>query len=330
MSTIAASPDATSVKQRLFRTRPEDVLPLDIQHQRIYILPTRRGLAYLFSLLVMLVASINYALSLGYALCFLLTGLFAASLLHTYRNVAGITFEKILSQNVFAGERAHFSITTGNKTKLGRTGVTLKCTDASDVIDIATEDTARATLVKTTTTRGILKLGRITITSSYPIGLWRTWCYLHSGEHVLVYPSPEKSPPPLPSQSKDEQGETVQISNQGDVSGLREYHPGDTLSSIAWKTAARGQGLYVKTFDDEKSGGETHFNLAATGLQDTEQQLSRLCAWVLAAEKAQTDYSFDLEETNLMLGHGTEHKRLALAALAKYGITVDRSERTPP
>lgn len=325
MSTTAASPDATSFKQRLFRTRAEDVLPLDIEHQRIYILPTKRGLAYLFSLLIMLVASINYALSLGYALCFLLTGLFAASLLHTYRNVAGITCEKITSENVFAGERAHFAVVMKNKSKLERIGVTLKCTDASDVIDIVSKETARATLIKTTTTRGTFKLGRITITSSYPLGLWRTWCYVHSSEHIMVYPSPEKSAPPLPSISTDAQGETVQITNQGDVSGLREYHPGDAISSIAWKAAARGQGLFVKTFDDQNAGGQTHFNLAATSLQDTEQQLSRLCAWVLAAEKAQTDYSFDLEETNLALGHGAKHKRCALTALAKYGAPAIRS-----
>jgi len=283
MDSVTASPENTSFKQRLFRSRPEDALPLDIQHQRIYILPTRRGLAFLFSLLIMLVASMNYALSLGYALCFLLTGLFAASLLHTYRNVAGITCEKITSDNVFAGESLRFTITIKNKTKLARTGVTLKCTDASDVIDVKPGQNAQALLVKPTKNRGIYKLGRITITSSYPLGLWRTWCYLHSSADAIVYPTPEASPPPLPSQVIDSQGENVLKASQGDISGLREYNPGDSISSIAWKAAARGQGLFVKTFEDESAGGETHLNLALTGLQDTEQRLSRLCAWVLAA-----------------------------------------------
>jgi len=325
MTTATASPEATSFRQRLFRTRPEDVLPLDIEHQRIYILPTKRGLAFLFSLLIMLVASINYALSLGYALCFLLTGLFAASLLHTYRNVASVTCEKITTENVFAGERAQFKVTIKNKTKLERIGVTLKCNDASDVININAGESSHALLNKTTTARGILKLGRITITSSYPLGLWRTWCYVHSGEHCIVYPSPEHSPPPLPSQNTDAKGETARKANQGDVAGVREYNPGDAIASIAWKAAARGQGLFVKTFDDENAGGETHLNLAATGLHDTEQQLSRLCAWVLSAEKTQTDYSFDIQGTHdtqgthLTAGRGVNHKHKALMALAHYG-----------
>jgi len=322
MTSATAKLDKKSFSQRLFRTRPEDVLPLNIEHQRIYILPTKRGLAYLFSLLIMLVASINYALSLGYALCFLLTGLFAASLLHTYRNVAGIRCEKISAQNVFAGERVQFLVSIKNNSMLDRIGVRLKCADASDVIDIKSEEASQASLVKNTASRGLLKLGRITITSSYPIGLWRTWCYLHSNEHCMVYPSPENNAPPLPTLSTDAQGETAQKSMQGDVAGLRDYQPGDAIASVAWKAAARGQGLFVKTFDDETAGGQTHFNLAVTGLQETEQQLSRLCAWILAAEQAQTDYSFDLADMHLAPGHGKTHKHRALIALASYGTST--------
>lgn len=322
MSAAAAPTEAPSFAQRLFRTRADDVLPLDIAHQRIYILPTKRGLAYLFSLLIMLIASINYALSLGYALCFLLTGLFAASLLHTYRNVAGITCQTVSSENLFVGQRAHFAVSIKNKTKLDRIGVRLKCAQASDVIDIDSGQISRAVLSKATNTRGILKLGRITITSSYPLGLWRTWCYLHSDEDCMVYPSPEQSPPPLPSLHNHTTGEKPRQTHQGDVAGLREYHPGDAISSIAWKAAARGQGLFVKTFDEENAGGETHLSLASTDLHDTEQQLSRLCAWVLAAEKSQTDYAFDVEDTQLAPGHGPNHQLNALMALATYGTST--------
>lgn len=319
MSTLSAPAEPTSFKQRLFRTRPEDTLPLSLHHQRIYILPTRRGLAYLFSLLIMLIAAVNYALSLGYALCFLLTGLFAASLLHTYRNVAGLKCEKITSAHTFAGEDAHFRINMANDSALDRVGIMIKSTDTSDVIDIKTDASEQAVLVKATTERGTRKLGRLTITSTYPLGLWRCWCYVHSDAETIVYPKPEDSPPPMPAQSIESQGQQNRKANQGDIAGLREYHPGDAISSVAWKAAARGQGLFVKTFDDEQSGGETHFDLTATGLQDLEQQLSRLCAWVLLAEKAQTEYSFDLSDTRLELDAGDKQKKSALVALAKYG-----------
>ncbi len=320
MTSTTATPESVSFKQRLFRTRPEDELPLRIEHQRIYILPTRRGLAYLFSLLIMLIASVNYALNLGYALCFLLTGLFAASLLHTYKNVAGISFKTIRVDNVFAGELAAFEINVENDTGLDRTGITLKSEQVSSVIDVNAQSTATATIRKPTTQRGILSLGRITVTSTYPLGLWRTWCYVHSGESATVYPATEKSPPPLPSQATAENGEQQRKGTQGDISGVREYHTGDTISSIAWKAAARGQGLFVKTFEQENAGGETRLNLSVTGLTDVEQQLSRLAAWVVNAEKAHIAYAFDLNHIQLEPACGFTHSHEALTALATHGL----------
>ena len=45
-----------------------------LNQHNIYILPTRGGWAFGLTLLVMLVASINYPLNLGYVLTFLLAG----------------------------------------------------------------------------------------------------------------------------------------------------------------------------------------------------------------------------------------------------------------
>ncbi|MGA7983622.1 MAG: DUF58 domain-containing protein, partial [Burkholderiales bacterium] len=52
-------------------------------HRRVYIVPTRVGWLYGATLGIMLIGSINYALSLGFALTFLLTGLGLAGMVHT-------------------------------------------------------------------------------------------------------------------------------------------------------------------------------------------------------------------------------------------------------
>ena len=54
------------------RLTPRDVLLLT--QRNVYILPTRPGLMLAATLLVLLVASINYQLNLGYLLTFLLAG----------------------------------------------------------------------------------------------------------------------------------------------------------------------------------------------------------------------------------------------------------------
>ena len=55
----------------LIRSRRIDGGPVVLDRKRIYILPTRRGLLFAVFLLVMLLGSINYALSLGFVLTFL-------------------------------------------------------------------------------------------------------------------------------------------------------------------------------------------------------------------------------------------------------------------
>ena len=53
----------------------------------------------------MLLTSLNYALALGVGVTFLLAGLVAAALLHTFRNLAGIEIRPLAAGETFAGGR---------------------------------------------------------------------------------------------------------------------------------------------------------------------------------------------------------------------------------
>lgn len=306
------------IEQRIFRSRPEDTLPIKIQHQRIYILPTRRGVAFLLSLLLMLLASINYALSLGYALSFLLTGLFAASLLHTYRNVAGISVKSIKSQSVYAKEQTQYTIVVENSSALARNGISIRTKNANATFNVATQNSATVQLAPVAKQRGYHQLGRLTITSTYPLGLWRTWCYLHTKQQTLVYAAPEKSPPSIKSTAQNSEGDNPQKANQGEIAGVRDYQAGDPPSSIAWKAAARGQGLFVKTFEEETQGSDAQLSLSATGVQELEHQLSRLTAWAIHAESLGVDFSLTLPDKHIALNNGPTHLHDVLKALALY------------
>ena len=68
--------------------------PSDTQlltQRNIYILPTRAGFMFALTLLVLLVASLNYQLNLGYVLTFLLAGSGAVSLHITHGTLRGLT-----------------------------------------------------------------------------------------------------------------------------------------------------------------------------------------------------------------------------------------------
>ncbi len=314
--------------QRVFRTRAEDALPIAVRHQRIYILPTVRGCAFLVALLLMLVASINYALSLGYALSFLLTGLFAATLLHTYRNLAGLELLAIRAGDAFAGEPLAFTLELAERTGLERTGIDVRAAappvgrvdGATARADLPANGTTSLELAVATRARGVRPLGRLTLSSDWPLGLWRTWSYVHAPDAGLVWPAPEPAPPPLPvGGAGDGDGARVRTSD-GDVAGLASYVPGDSPSRIAWKSAARGTGLKVRLFDDAAPTSATVLALDAAGAGGPEERLSRLCAWVLEAERRGTDYALELPGKRIDASAGPAHRRAVLDALARAGV----------
>jgi len=78
--------------------------------------------------------------------------------------------------------------------------------------------------------------------------------------------------------------------------------------------------LQVKTFEDEQQGGEVVLTQQATMQHELEAQLSRLSAWVIAAEQSQNQYALTLSDNQLPLNNGIAHKKLALESLALHGI----------
>src|SRR5690349_7577818 len=79
-------------------------------HRRVYIVPTRLGWLFALTLFILLIGSINYALSLGFALTFLLGGLGLAGMVHTARNLARMAVSVGRVEPVFAGEAAQFRL----------------------------------------------------------------------------------------------------------------------------------------------------------------------------------------------------------------------------
>ena len=262
--------------QRLFRSRADDQLPVTLSHQRVYILPTSLGWSFLFSLLLMLVASINYALSLGYALCFLLTGLFGACLLSTSRNLAGLRVVSINSPRGQVGAQREYRLLLENPSRHQAIGIDLNAAALAPAsCEIPPTEQLHITLTGAASERGWNPLGRVTISSDFPLGLWRAWGYLHVPADCLVWPAAETEAPALPQQINADAGEhqdhnaTQQQAFSGTTSGaLRRYRDGDSSAHIAWRALARGQGLHSRASDADVADTEIAldwFSTATTG-----------------------------------------------------------------
>ena len=84
-------------------------------------MPSRAGLAFCVTLLLLLVVSINYQLSLGFALTFLLAGSAAASMQMTHGSLRGLTLHLKPLVPAFDGDAAVLEVVVTNpgKSRLG-------------------------------------------------------------------------------------------------------------------------------------------------------------------------------------------------------------------
>lgn len=337
----SADNSASQVEQRFFRTRALDELPIRLTHDRIYILPTRRGLVFIVGLLVMLVTSMNYALGLGYGLCFLLTGLFSASLLATYRNVQSITLTTITAAQCSVGESLEFELELHNPNRLDMhiISVSDRVGHCTDLPQLASQQSLTTLLRVTATTRGWQALGRLRVRSEYPLGLWFAWGYWHAPSRGLVLPASERAAPAPPETQteRDDEGSAENHSGQassGEIHAIRPYQSGDRLSSIHWKASARGMGLHTREFETNATphSMELHWNDTAA-LTDTEKRVSRLAAWCRQCDLDSQPFSLQLpgqtKLSNTDPGSTSSQPAAHLQACLKALALFDKSDTYP-
>ena len=321
MSTLSLSTSwFARAKQRFWRLAPSDRDPVILRHSRIYILPTRRGFALIATLVVMLLTAMNYALSLGYAMTFVAAGMVAAALLATFRNLAGIASAPVAAGEAFAGGEVTFTLSLASRDR-ERTGIVVSASDGeSEVIDLPADATRPVVLSVVAPRRGSQPLGRVTLSSNFPLGLWRGWAYVHFPFSAFIYPAPETAPPLSPTSRLGIDPQRAARAADAELGGLRDYERGDPHNRIAWKAVARGGGWYTKQFEGGSGSGalDLDWSELPPGL-DEESRLSRLTAWVLAAERETRAFGLRLPGAALERGQGAGHRRAALTALASFG-----------
>lgn len=313
---------AAHLRQRAFRSAPADRAPVVLRHSRIYILPTRRGYAVIATLLLMLLTSLNYALSLGLGVTFLLGGLVAATLLHTFRNLAGIEIKPLAAGDAFAGDQLVFTLSLAAGS-VDRHAITIAANAAQTTSSVKAGVLATVPLAVDARKRGHLPLGRVTLSSAYPLALWRGFAYVHFPLTGVVYPAPEASAPPLPAGDYGVDAQAQGRGDETDLAGLRDYQRGDPLQRVAWKAVARGAGWFSKAFEGTAAGGPLTLEWAHMPHDlDTEGRLSRLAAWILAAERAARPFALSMPGCTLPHAVDPEHRRAALTALALFPDTA--------
>ena len=309
----------------LFRPKIEQGT-ITLTQRRIFIIPTRQGFTLVFVLVLMLLGDINYNLSLGYVLTFLLTMMAVMSMLHAFRNLAHMEIRSGRAEPVFCGEVAQFMLHFNNRSKLPRYQLCLvqsgdsfwKNTNTPLQFDAPAKQDTEVAFPMRTTRRGWLQPGRLTLYTEFPLGLFYCWSYLHFDTRCLVYAKP-LSDAPLPDGSSPDGTGKRSMAGDEDFSGLRKYTAGDALPRIDWKAYARERGLQVKQFSTPL-GEELWLGLADAPDRDEEEKLARMTRWVLDAEAQGLRYGLRMPNGELPPNNGIAHRDECLRRIALFNL----------
>lgn len=310
----------------LFQLKDKEAGEVQLVMRRVFILPTRPGMAFVGLLLIMLIGSVNYNLGLGFALTFFTGSCALVDMYLTAKNLALLHLAPGRAQPVFAGDEAQFELNVRNTTRRDRYAVWLGFQDEGEprqAIDVAAGSSATLVLSRPSKERGWLAAPRVRLFTRFPLGLFGAWAYWQPDLKVLAYPQPEAAAPPLPTTgaAREDGHGTVGLDN---FAGIRNYQPGDPMKHLAWRQIARlhpadGGNLVSKHFE---GGAVSDLLLDLNQLPyhlDIELRLSRLTAWVLEAERRALPYALSVGHRQIAQGQGEAHCAACLRALALYG-----------
>ncbi len=305
------------------RLKPSDSVLLT--QNNIYILPTRAGFMFGLTLLVLLLASINYQLNLGYVLTFLLAGSGIVSMHVTHATLRGLTLHLRPVAAVFAGEPAALGVVLTSPGK-ARYGIGLKLADAAEAtlswINVPAGSQTQATVAFVPSQRGLREAPVLSAETRFPLGLFRAWTVWRPAAQLLVYPAAERPALPLPAARAVPGGSARgRHADGGEVEGIRAYRRGDPLKLIAWKKAAKAMESGSELVSRDTSAAvhqELWLDWHACASLAPEARLSRLTAWTLAAHRAGVDHGLRLPGVELAPANGEAQRQRCLEALALW------------
>lgn len=300
---------------------------LTLTQRNVYILPTRPGWMLVVTLLLLLVASINYQLNLGYLLTFLLAGSAVVGMHVCHGNLRGITLHLNPPDPVHAGQAAALDIRLSSERKrirygigMGVTGVDLAHTPLAWT-DVPAQGSTTLQVSWPVPGRGLHALPPLHALTLFPLGTFRVWTVWRPASTVLVYPEPESHPPPLPpGEPQAGSSGSARVQSTGEFDGVRAYRRGDPIKAVVWKKAAQafaaGRDELVSRDALSTQRQQLWLDHAQCGHSHLEARLSRLTAWVLMADRLGLDYGVRVPGREIAPDQGPAHRARCLEALA--------------
>ena len=301
---------------------------ITLSQKRVFIFPSKAGFFFGGTLAASFVGGINYANSLILALTFFLSSVFVVSILHTFRNLSGLTIASGTVEPCFAGESAVFYVELCRHGSRTYEGIHLfwegGAEGRADLVDL-TE--VSVPMFLPANQRGLFRPGRLRIETKFPVGLLRAWSWIDLDVSCYIYPKPVKNEYITNDGVGVDEGPVTNPNGSDDFVGHQQYQPGDSLNHVDWKILARGQPLYTKSFVSH-GDDETWLDWANYPGLDVEMRLSYLCFWVLRLSEKNKVFGLRIPGNPIGPNCGNVHKMQCLQMLATYNTRINSQTHT--
>jgi len=314
--------------QRRFDSWLEKRLPrvssATLNTRSLFVFPSWAGMAFLLVLALLWLVATNYENNVIFALGALLGAILVVAIFHSFANLSGLQIRITSISTGFPGEQLKVDVELKQPSGRLRDGIQLSFPDSTPVqVTIQKgQQTASASLFVPAKQRGRRRTQRLTLETTHPLGLVRTWTHILLEGYGLVYPQPQLGQPQAAGDEGDSDGTDQVAVGHDDFEGLKTYQPGESPGRIAWKQLAREQGLFTKQFSDPVADPQWLDWRHYPGL-DREARLSRLCHGVLQASRDAAPFGLKLPGFESALAVGVAHRDRLLAVLAEFEADED-------
>ncbi len=278
-----------------------------------------------------LIFALNTGRDLAYNTFYLLTSVIVLSYLWAWSNINGVRLSRYTrSRRSQVGKTADEQLEVHNLSYIPklwlevRDGSNLPGHQVSRVVTSLGGRRRRRWTVRTLCQqRGRFTLGPMTIASGDPLGLFRLERTIPATAPFIVYPATVDLLTFSPQEGQLSGGEAIQRRTHHittNVSGVRDYEPGDSFNRIHWRSTARTGRLIVKEFELDPAADIWLF-----------LDMDREVQWFTpraepAPASLSPEISWAAEKPSLRLMPSTEEYVVTIgASLAKHFLTRNRA-----
>jgi uncharacterized protein (DUF58 family) len=226
---------------------------------------TSGGLAFTVGTFAIGFAAMNTGNNLLYLLLGSMLGFIAVSSWLSEQAIRNLAVERGLPRAVTVGHELRIVYTVSNrKAKLPSLAVEVfeaGLPGRAFLAHAPAGGTVRARSVNSFVRRGMYPLGTVTLSTSFPFGMFRKERDLTLPGEVVVWPRTDRPVRTMPATggSKPAEGRSARgvAGHRGEYRSLRAYRPGDDPRDIHWTSSARLRDPVVREY--ERDGAESRW-----------------------------------------------------------------------